>query len=113
MYTSVTFLLKEELNGRSIDSSTPTGLISHLLDRGIPCNHISLLITSPPLINLGTRFLLRGRIVTPHVTISLITFIKVLIKVSNISMGCKIGPHQFDQKSQKPVENRFKFEVQN
>jgi hypothetical protein len=46
--TSVTFLPKEELNGRLIDSSAPTSLISYLRDRGIPCNHVSLLITSPP-----------------------------------------------------------------
>jgi hypothetical protein len=59
MSTSLTFLPKEELNGRPIDSSAPTSLISYLLDRGIPCNHISLLITSPPFVNLRTRFLLR------------------------------------------------------
>jgi hypothetical protein len=33
----------------------------------------------PSFINLGTRFLLRGRTVTPRVTFSLITFIKVVI----------------------------------
>jgi hypothetical protein len=31
-------------------------------------------------VNLGMRFLLRGRVVTPRVMISLITFIKTLIK---------------------------------
>jgi hypothetical protein len=79
MSTSLTFLPKEELNGRPIDSSAPTSLISYLLDRGIPCNHISLLITSPPFVNLRTRFLLSGRVVISCVMVSLITFIKVLI----------------------------------
>jgi hypothetical protein len=37
----------------------------------------------PPFINHGTRFLLRGSAVTPRVIVSLITFIKVLIKKSN------------------------------
>jgi hypothetical protein len=60
MSTSMTFQPKEELIGRSIDSSAPTILICYLCDRGIPCNHISLLITSPSFVNLETRFPLRG-----------------------------------------------------
>jgi hypothetical protein len=36
-------------------------------------------LCSPPFINLETRFLLRGRAVTPHIMASLITFIKALI----------------------------------
>jgi hypothetical protein len=55
--TSMTFLPKEELNGMPIDSSAPTSLISYLLDRDIPCNHVSLHITSPPFVNLRMIFI--------------------------------------------------------
>jgi hypothetical protein len=70
MFTFMNFLPNEGLNGRPIDPSAPTNLISYLLDRGIPCNHISLLITSPSSTNLETRFLLREESCNTHVMFS-------------------------------------------
>jgi hypothetical protein len=59
----------------------------------------------PPFVNLNTRFLLRGRVVTPYVT-------KILIKLLKLQLSLKARANQAVEVANQNLNYQdFKFEV--